>query len=435
MIRLFDAGAFRKQVRPLQMGSRLGSFLVAAPLVFGLTACTDAFTPTSSESLQNVAVEGAEVIDATEFGVSPCQIDGCDPHEASQTDAFHAAMRHFFDRGVAGTVFIPAGEYAVDESLRFHAGVSLVGAGMGQTIIRKVGDAADYVVGNPILRTGSTELNVTVSDLTFDADRTRRATLGMAQVGAMNIDADVSNLILERIGVRDVTNGMILRRLKESVIRDSHIDLKTGHGIATGMEGFPVGAFRDVVIRDNRITNSSGGAGINLSRAVNTLVTGNEVINEQQQSDTYGGIRIPNGGEFNVVRDNYIEGYPRGLFVLSGAHDNVFEGNTVVDSRVHGLLIQAEGNNVVRNVFRQDDPTLNPEAVIRIASDRRQNASDNNIVNNTIETHAEFDNIGIRVTSSTAPANNNHIINNEISTLGVPVSMEAEGTGNIVRGN
>jgi 3-dehydroshikimate dehydratase len=437
MIRLARAGTVRNQLLPLSRFFRLGSISSAILVILHFAACSDAITPTAatgSSSNQSLATT-ENVVDATDFGVTPCQVPGCDPQEASQTDALHAAMRHFYDQGITGTVFIPAGEYAVDEALRFHAGVNLVGAGMGETIIRKVGNEANYVVGNPILHPGSTALDITVSDLTFDADRTRRAALGMSQVGAINIDADVSRLTLERIGARDATNSMILRRLKESVIQDSHIDQKTGHGIATGAEGLPVGEFRDVIIRNNRITNSTGGAGINLSRAANTVVQGNEIINVQQQADTYGGIRIPNGGEFNVVKDNYIEGYPRGLFVLSGAHDNIFQGNTVVDSRVHGMLIQAEGNKVVRNVFRQIDPSLNPEAVIRLASDPNQNASENNIVNNSIVTHDGFANIGIRVTGFTAPANGNRIINNRISTSGVPVSVEGQGTGNIVVAN
>lgn len=438
MTRPSEVAAFRRQLRPVSWSLRFKSLLVGAMVILDLTACADELTPTAATSpgpAPNVQVQGAYVVNATDFGVTPCQVPGCDPQGESQTEALHAAMRHFFDQGIAGTVYIPAGEYAVGEALRFHSGVSLIGEGMDETILKKVGDAANYVVGNPVLHPGSTALNITVSDLTFDADRTRRAALGMVQIGAINIDADVSNLILERIGARDATNSMILRRLKDSVIRDNHIDGKSGHGIATGLEGFPVGEFRDVVIRNNRITHSTGGAGINLSRAANTVVQGNEIINVQQQADTYGGIRIPNGGELNVVTDNYVEGYPRGLFVLSGAHDNLFQGNVVVDSRVHGMLIQAERNQVVRNVFRQMDPSLDPEAVIRLASDPNQNASHNNIVGNTIETHDGFSNIGIRVTGFTAPANNNRIINNRIGTVGVPVSIEGEGTGNIVVGN
>ena len=39
------------------------------------------------------------------------------------------------------------------------------------------------------------------------------------------------------------------------------------------------------------------------------------------------------------------------------------------------------------------------------------------------------------LTLEVAPANDNKIINNRIETLGVPVSVEGEGTGNVVVGN
>lgn len=380
--------------------------------------------------------ESHEVVDATDFGVTPCRVEGCAwPEDQSQTAALHKAMRYFFDQGKEGTVFVPAGTYAIDEELRLHAGVNLVGKGMGKTVIKKVGNAVNYVIGNPVLHSGSTGLNAMVSDLTIDADRLNREQTGMTQVGGLNIDADVSNLTLKRIEVLNTTNAMILRRLKESLITESHIDRKTGHGIATGMEGFPVGAFRDVTITNNLITNSSGGAGINLSRAANTLVQGNRIINEEQQAGGYGGIRIPNGGKDNVVKDNIVQGYPRGLFVLSGAHNNTFFKNTIIDSRIHGMLIQAENNKVSKNTFKQLDPSLNPEAVIRLASDPNQNASGNHILNNVIKTHSGFGNIGIRVTGFTAEANNNKIINNRIETLGDKVSIEGQGKGNIVAGS
>lgn len=387
-------------------------------------ACLAAVTPARAQ----------DVVNALDFGLMPCQVEGCDPvSEPSQTEALHAAMRYFFDQGVPGTVYIPAGTYAIGEALRFHAGVNLVGDGMEETVLKKVGAIGAYVVGNPVLRPGSTALNATVSDLTFDADRTRRAALGgLPLVGCLNIDADVSALTLLRVGARDSTNAMILRRLKDSRIAHSHIDGKAGHGIATGQEGLPVGEFRNVVIEDNLITNSTAGAGINLSRAAYTVVRRNRVVNEAQQSDTYGGIRIPNGGEFNVVSANLVRGYPRGLFVLSGAHDNLFRDNLVVDSRIHGMLIQAEANTVVNNVFRQDDPGLNPEAVIRLATDSSQNASGNHVLHNRIETHDAYSRIGIRLTGL---SNDNRIVNNEIETLGLLVSDESTGTGNVVEAN
>lgn len=49
-------------------------------------------------------------------------------------------MRYFYDQGINGTVYLPAGTYAIDESLNFHAGVNLIGDGIGQTILKKIGE-------------------------------------------------------------------------------------------------------------------------------------------------------------------------------------------------------------------------------------------------------------------------------------------------------
>ncbi|WP_062049118.1 RICIN domain-containing protein [Bacillus sp. JCM 19034] len=354
-----------------------------------------------------------EVVDARDFGMTPGV-------ETSQTEALHAAMRYFYDRGVEGTVYIPAGTYAIDEAIRFHEGVDLIGDGIGQTVLKKVGTRNNYVVGNPIMRSGN-NLNVTVSHLTIDGDRENRASQGLGQIGGMNIDADVSNLTLENIEVRDVTIGLLLRRLKNSTIRDSIIDRSSGHGIAFGSESHAVGDVHSNLITRNKITNSTGGSGINLSRATYTTVTYNQVINDVQQGDSYGGIRIPNGGAYNTVEHNVIENYPRGLFVLSGAHNNTIASNTVINSRIHGVLIQADHNILRDNVIQQLDPSLNIESVIRLAP-----GSDNQILDNKIDTFSSFSNPGIRLTGS---SNQNTIRGNQIDTSGTAVSIEG-GSGN-----
>ncbi|GAE31969.1 RICIN domain-containing protein [Alkalihalobacillus hemicellulosilyticus] len=354
-----------------------------------------------------------EVVNARDFGMTPGV-------ETSQTEALHAAMRYFYDRGVEGTVYIPAGTYAVDEAVRFHQGVNLIGEGMGETVLKKAGTRNNYVVGNPIMRSGN-QLNVTVSHLTIDGDRENRANQGLGQIGGMNIDADVSHLTIENVEVRDVTIGLLLRRLKNSTIRDSIIDRSSGHGIAFGSESHAVGDVHSNLITHNKITNSIGGSGINLSRATYTTVTYNQVINDVQQGDSYGGIRIPNDGAYNTVEHNVIENYPRGIFVLSGAHHNTIASNTVINSHIHGVLIQSDHNILSDNVIQQLDPSLNIESVIRLAP-----GSQNQIVGNKIETFSSFSNPGIRLTGS---SNQNTISGNTIDTSGTAVSIEG-GSGN-----
>ncbi|WP_257821660.1 glycosyl hydrolase family 28-related protein [Salipaludibacillus agaradhaerens] len=398
------------EVGTLLKGQKVNHLVVTLLLVILLI-------PVSSMGVAK-EVHANEVVNARDFGARPGV-------QQSQTDAIHAAMRYFYDRGVEGTVYLPAGTYSVDSALRFHQGVNLVGDGVGRTIIKKVGSQNNYVVGNPIFRGGTTNLNVTVSHITFDADRTNRASQGLGQVGGMNIDALVSNLTLEHIEVRDATIGLLVRRLRDSVISDSLIDRTSGHGIATGSEAHAIGDFRNVLITNNRITNSTGGSGINLSRATNTTVTYNNIINAQQQSDSYGGIRIPNGGTNNVVHNNVVENYPRGLFLTTGATYNDIYDNTIINSRIHGALIESNNNIIGGNVFIQNNPSLNPESVIRLSG-----ANGNSIRYNRMETHRGFNNIGIRLTNSS----NNAVINNITDTTGTPVSIEG-GSGNTNNGN
>ncbi len=363
-------------------------------------------------------VYAANEVNARDFGATPGV-------RSDQSAALHAAMKHFYDKGQKGTVYLPAGTYYVDQGVRLHAGVNLVGDGTGRTIIKKMGNVTSYVLANPVLRSGSNELGATVSKLTIDADRTARAAQGLSQVGGILMDVDVRNLTLSNIEVRDTTIGALLRRTKDSAIIDSSFDRTTGHAIATGHESYPVGEFRNVRIANNRITNSSGGSGINLSRAAYTTVTGNQIINSVQQSDTYGGIRIPNGGEYNVVTNNRIVNYPRGIFVLTGAHNNRIEGNTIVDSRIHGILVESNNNTFKNNIIQQLNTSLNPETI------RLANASGNELSNNRMQTYSAFRNFGIRVTGS---SNNNRILNNVTSTSGTSISIEG-GTGNVVSGN
>ncbi|MDX8046887.1 RICIN domain-containing protein [Gracilibacillus sp. S3-1-1] len=359
----------------------------------------------------------AETVNATEFGVT------ADEH-VSQTNRLHNAMRYFYDRGVEGTVYLPAGTYYVAEELRFHAGVHLVGDGIGQTVIKKMGSGSSYVVGNPILHGNSDDLNVSVSNITFDADRTNRSSEGLSQVGGFNINAKISNLTLDSIEIKDATNGAILRRMRDSVITNSVFDQTSGHSIATGAENYPVGEFTNVEITDNLITNSVGGSGINLSRATYTTVRNNQVINTEQQNDSYGGIRIPNGGANNIVEDNVIQSYPRGIFVLTGATNNTITGNTIIDSRIHGILVQADGNTFTNNTIVQN--SLNPESIIRLAP-----GSNNTVADNIISTYDGYNNPGIRLTGNSS---HNNIINNSIDTNGTLVSNEA-GSSNTISGN
>ena|SRR5690625_2400524 len=108
----------------------------------------------------------------------------------------------------------------------------------------------------------------------------------------------------------------------------------------------------------------------------------------------------------------------------------MFVNNIVINSRVHGALIQSNDNKFVNNLFIQTDSSLNPESIIRIQPDSSLKANDNKVINNQIETHADFKNIGIRITGN---SNDNELINNKFDTLDTPISIE-NSQNNVIRG-
>lgn len=358
------------------------------------------------------------VINATDLGVKANS-------KNAQTKEIQNALKYFYDRGIEGTVYFPKGTYYVDESIRLYAGVSLTGDGIGQTIFKKTGSSSQYVIGNPILRNQSNQINVKISNLTIDADRESREARGASQVGGIIIDVPVSHLILDQIEIRDTTIGALLRRTKDSEITNSRFDRNNGHAIATGHESFPAGEFSNVKIINNQITNSGGGSGINLSRATHTTVSGNQIVNRTHQSDGYAGIRIPNDGANNTITNNVIENYPRGIFVLTGATGNNVYGNTIKNASLQGLLVQASGNTFTDNEFIQSNTSLKPDAVIRL-----DGSNQNKVIGNEMTTHSGFSIIGIRLTNSSS----NEIKNNITDTSGKSISIEG-GSGNLNTGN
>ncbi|MGG1619560.1 right-handed parallel beta-helix repeat-containing protein [Paenibacillus sp. NRS-1782] len=366
----------------------------------------------------HMAQAADNVINAKNFGVKPNS-------KSSQSREIQNALKYFYDRGTEGTVYFPKGTYMVDESIRLYAGVSLNGDGMGKTIFKKTGSKNQYVIGNPILRNNSDRLDVKLSNLTIDADRANREARDESQVGGMIIDVAVSHLTLDQVEIRDTTIGALLRRTRDSEITNSRFDRNNGHAIATGHESYPAGEFRNVKITNNQITNSGGGSGINLSRATYTTVTGNQIINKTHQSDGYAGIRIPNNGAHNTVNNNVIENYPRGIFVLTGATDNIVYKNTIKNPSLQGLLVQSDGNTFTDNEFFQTNSSLNPDTIIRLA-----NANNNKIMGNEMTTYSGFSNIGIRVTDSSS----NEIRDNITDTSGKSVSIEG-GSNNVNTGN
>ena len=314
--------------------------------------------------------------------------------EENQSGYILSAFSYFFSRELVGTVFIPEGTFYISQQLGFWEGVSMKGLGMDKSVIINTG------------RQGYTRNSLFAQTFHYSEDRTLGMELSDLKIdvnmyevgdwiGAIWIEEHFRDLTIDYVHMTN-SGGNIIRLAKNSRISNSIFDNMDGRGLSTGSESAPTMKFRDNEILNNQFIRTAGsptGPGINLSRADNNVFKGNEVINVNPPGDTYGGIRLPNDSNGNLVEDNYVKNFARGIWILSGSNNNVVRGNTIVDSWSAGLFINSShvsntttgGNTLENNVVRQENPQISHSTdLIRIHEDYDATIVDNVISGNEV---------------------------------------------------
>jgi 3-dehydroshikimate dehydratase len=303
--------------------------------------------------------------------------------EDSQSRYLNAAIDYLFSREIEGTVFIPKGVYYIDSELVFTEGVSLKGEGMDKSILRNTAGHIDRMITSTRHYTPGSVLNMSYSDFTLDVNMYNLDKM----IDGIWIDHMFRGLTIERFRMTNFGSNVI-RSMKDSVIKDSVFDNMEGRMLSTGGDS----KFSDNKIINNvfiRTSEAPTGPGINLGSADRNMVIGNKVININPPADSYGGIRIPNDSNHNLVKDNIVMNFPRGIWILSGSSNNTVANNTIIDSWIAPIFINrshegvppVEYNHVLNNVIIQQNPALPITDLIRIHGD-----NDPDIVrHNTIE--------------------------------------------------
>jgi hypothetical protein len=274
------------------------------------------------------------IVSAKDFGARG---DGVTSDDSSINVALAAAGA--FGPTSGATVVLPPGLYMLAGPVSgFSAGVSLVGAGMGATILRAQnasGFSTAALVGS------SSSAGVRVADLTIDGNNT---TQNFTTSGAGQLLAVGSEWVVERV---KFINGNSFKCVVPSgatniKIRDCVFEANTsGVGGATGVEHIGGGGATDVLIEGNYygFADTSGNAQL-----------GNFIDLHQ--------------GKGVVIRDNYVEVSALGNILLEGVTESVIESN-VTHNSIGVNSNAADGaltvtfprnvlivNNVVDNTFR-----------------------------------------------------------------------------------
>ncbi|MBE7189984.1 glycosyl hydrolase family 28-related protein, partial [Jatrophihabitans endophyticus] len=352
-------------------------------------------TATATDAAGNAAsahrtLDVQRVFDVSDFGAT-----GDD--DTVDSAAINAAIQACHDAG-GGTVYIPKGVYLVTGdhtnpsvgAIELLSNVNLVGAGMGQTVLKLVDDFNDRI--NGIVRTtlgqpGETVENVGLSDLTIDGNRAHNTghqaafISGAKDDGSGRIQKDIT---INRVEAMNCTAyGFDPHEITTNIV----IENSVAHG--NGLDGFVADYLVDSNFHDN-VAYDNDRHGFNVQNQTTNFVLANNVAYGNgvgaaggsgvtvQRGDVLpdGETSIPPDSHVTIIGGEYYDNSRSGILIkladtvtVDGAdvHDNAREGirvegapNTVSEnSKIHDNSTEAPGTYDAVNIRVRDDVPFN----------------------------------------------------------------------------
>ncbi|ASL28876.1 glycosyl hydrolase family 28-related protein [Azotobacter chroococcum] len=245
------------------------------------------------------------------------------------TDAIQTAIDAAYKAG-GGTVYLPAGEYRVsggdkssDGALMIKNNVYLVGAGMGETVIKLVDGWDQNVTGMIRSANGEQTHDYGISDLTLDGNRdnTGGRIDGFYTGYIPGEDGADRNVTVERVEVREMS-GYGFDPHEQTInltIRDS-----LAHG--NGLDGFVADYLIDSTF-ENNVSYNNDRHGFNVVTSTHDFTMTNNVA----YSNGGNGLAIQRGME-DIAQ-------PANILIDGGSyHDNALEG--VLLKMTHDVTLQ-----------------------------------------------------------------------------------------------
>lgn len=285
--------------------------------------------------------------------------------------AINALIQRLSDEG-GGTIYLPAGTYMLDSSLLWESNISLLGDGIGRTILkpRKVDADADNfsAIVNKSHTYSDPVVNCTFREFTIDGEEHVVGTYDSSAKGIFILymkDCTFEDLCINNTGATglgiDFLQNVTISRVRcyncgRAYVVTTNEYVVGGAGIGVATMGMPV---ESCVISDC-ITEGCGNYGIFVECTNQTRLyvddDGNMATDAQY---TIANCQCLNGRNYGivvkgthgvVVANNICRGNARdGLAVLvrTGAHskDVVFSGNISVENGGNGFRIDDSTNN------------------------------------------------------------------------------------------
>ncbi|AUI67138.1 phage tail protein [Glaesserella australis] len=224
-------------------------------------------------------------VSVTDFGAMG---DG----SSDDTTSLNAAHRSH------NNVYYPQGVYKITNPLLLKSNTNINGAGVGLTIIKH---GVSHAFKNSAYKTGGGEKNITIKNISFDAES--KFDGGISMVGVSDILID--NCEFGYIKPEGVTVGIGIGGLSNNItVSNCNFDVQD-YGIVFDSTSENK-VIENIRIRGNKI-RTVWGSGISLSRNIKRVVVANNNISVVSPDNTIGiGIKIWQGSSKNVAPEDII---------------------------------------------------------------------------------------------------------------------------------
>lgn len=324
-----------------------------------------------------------DTIDATKYGATPG--DATD-----DTAAINSAIAAMSAAG-GGTVTLPAGTFIVSGdptnkslgAIRLQSNVTLVGAGMGQTIL-KVADGVSYEITG-VVRSPYNQIttNYGLKNLTIDGNRanTTGHIIGFYTGVAPGSTLQDSDVMVDSVEIENASGyGFDPHEqtknltIQNSVAHNNGTDGFVADYIVGGLykndvaynndrHGFNVTTTTNGLVLDGVVAYGNGSTGVTVQRGDFNIPVPyqNTIQNSHFYDNAREGVFLKLADAI-TLRNNEINGNGRSGVRLDGADDTVLDGNNIYDnsqSRNGGydeILIDGYLDSLNNN---QSDPSLN----------------------------------------------------------------------------
>ena len=272
------------------------------------------------------------IIDVTHLGAVG---DG----QTDVSDVLQAAIDTLSQDG--GVVFLPSGRYIVSRSIEIRVDrVSLIGEGMGTTIIQLRDGVEEQVTG--IVRTGSGQVsrNVSVQDLTIDGNRQNQNPEQNHHYGFYcggNPDQSHEDIICHRVEVMNCSGHGFAPH--ETTTRLHLIDCISHHN---GLDGVTIdGCIESVVRGCISYVNDRHGFNI-ITNTRDSLFSENTAHNNGSN-----GITVQNGSRQNEIVNNTVYRNAGEGISLASVEDNVVMSNYIYENGAYGIRLRGCPNTTI----------------------------------------------------------------------------------------